>query len=196
MAFCVRPLRGAHPPTLSTCGHAAPLRSQASRGSMAFCVCPLKEDRETATAGRGRASHATAILLGCKRLPKGRPRRTRLFPPALGEPLAAHLHGLKPTAPLPSHATAMLLGVLRNPQGQAVGARAFYRLALGLPKATQLHGLKPTAPLVSSAESWMQNGHGKPWPRVPTHPPFFRAATLPHYARKRAGAAWPSASVP
>ena len=43
MASCVRPLRGAHPPTLYTCGHAAPLRSQASRGSMASCVRPLRD---------------------------------------------------------------------------------------------------------------------------------------------------------
>ena len=42
MASCVRPLRGAHPPTLFTCGHPAPLRSQASRGRMASCVRPLR----------------------------------------------------------------------------------------------------------------------------------------------------------
>ena len=103
--------RPTHPPLTRCarqcpmCGHAAPLRSQASRGSMAYCVRPLKKDAKRPQQCSGRASSATAILLVGKRHPKVRPRRTRLFPPALGEPLADHLHGLKPTAPLPSHAT-------------------------------------------------------------------------------------------
>ena len=57
------------------------------------------------------------------------------------------------------------------------------------------YALKPTALLVSMAQRWQTCGHGKAV-SAPTHHPFPRAATLPPYARKRAGAGWPPASVP
>ena len=52
------------------------------------------------------------------------------------------------------------------------------------------HGLLRLSP-----KSSRTSGHGKAV-SAPTHHPFPRAATLPHYARKRAGAGWPSASIP
>ena len=67
MAYCVRPLRGTHPPTLYTCGHAAPLRSQASRGSMTYCVRPLVLVTFAALAARLPSSgfHALRGLARC-----------------------------------------------------------------------------------------------------------------------------------